>query len=184
VRQRPRGSAPAIQALAEKLPLRDDCASAATAILTLHHWTNQSQGLQELGRIARKRIAILTWDPDAPAFWLTSEYFPAMIERDRRRFPTISELSRALGRVTVQVVPIPSDCSDGFLGAYWRRPQAYLDSAARSGMSGFIGVSGIDDGLLRLRADLESGDWAHRFGHLVNCDTLDIGYRLVIAELQ
>jgi SAM-dependent methyltransferase len=184
VRQRQPGAAPAVQASAECLPLRDNCVSAATAILTTHHWTNLSQGLNELGRIARDRVVILTWDPDAPAFWLTGEYFPAMVERDRRRFPKMSSLSDTFGKVRVQVLPVPHDCIDGFLGAYWRRPLAYLDSTIRSGMSGFTGIAGVESGLTRLKGDLESGEWARRFGHLMNYDTLDIGYRLAIAELQ
>lgn len=184
IRQRLPGSAPAIQAAAERLPLRDDCVSAATAILTIHHWASLSDGLDELGRVARQRAVILTWDPDAPGFWLTEEYFPAMVERDRRRFPTTSCLSRALGKSRVEAIPIPHNCIDGFLGAYWRRPDAYLDPVIRSGMSGFTGITGIEVGLARLKQDLESGEWRRRFGHLMNCDTLDIGYRLVVAELQ
>jgi SAM-dependent methyltransferase len=184
LRQRRVGSAPAVQAVAERLPLRDNCVSAATAVLTIHHWTNLSRGLDELGRIARDRVVILTWDPDAPAFWLTEEYFPAMVDRDRQRFPRTSDLFNGLGKVKVQVVPVPHDCIDGFLGAYWRRPHAYIDSATRSGMSGFSGITGVDAGLARLQRDLESGDWARRFGHLLDCDTLDVGYRLVIADLQ
>ena len=184
IHQRPLGAPPAIQATAERLPLRDGCVSAAMAILTLHHWADLIRGLQELGRIATDRIALLTWDPDAPAFWLTNEYFPAMATRDRLRFPSTGQIARTLGRVSNQVIPIPHDCSDGFLGAYWRKPYAYLDSSICSGMSGFVGISGMDDGLKRLRDDLNSGEWERRFGYLLRQDSLDIGYRLVVAELQ
>lgn len=31
---------------------------------------------------------------------------------------------------------MPGDCADGFLGALWLRPQAYLDPASRAAMSG------------------------------------------------
>jgi SAM-dependent methyltransferase len=184
IRQRPAGSAPAIQAVAEQLPLRDQCAAAATAFLTMHHWTNLAQGLAELGRVARDRVAILTWDIDEPAFWLTEEYFPEIPARDRQTFPAISGIARVLGPVSVDPVPIPHDCIDGFLGAYWRRPHAYLDPAMRSGISGFRDLSGLDEGLSRLAADLASGDWNRKFGHLLARDSLDLGYRLVVAELQ
>jgi SAM-dependent methyltransferase len=184
VRQRPSGSAPAVQAVAERLPLKDNCVSAATAILTVHHWSDLSQGLNELGRVARDRVVILTWDPDAPAFWLTEEYFPAMVEQDRRRFPKMSELAFALGKTTVHALCIPHDCIDGFLGAYWRRPHAYLDAATRAGMSGFASMPDATARLTRLQNDLQSGEWARRFGHLMDGDTLDIGYRLVVADLQ
>ena len=183
LRQRLPHAAPAVQAVAESLPLRDPCVAAATAILTVHHWTGRNRGLQELARIARDRVAILTWDPDAPAFWLTEEYFPAIVDHDRRIFPSMTDFARALGRVSVRRIPIPHDCIDGFMGAFWRRPRAYLDAATRSGMSSFARLPGLEEGLGRLRHDLESGQWNQRHGHLANADSLDIGYCLVIAEL-
>lgn len=36
--QRPAGSAPAVQATAENLPIRTDAVDAALAVLTVHHW--------------------------------------------------------------------------------------------------------------------------------------------------
>jgi SAM-dependent methyltransferase len=183
IRQRPAGAAPAIQAIAERLPLRDQCTSAAMAILTIHHWTDVTRGLQELGRIARDCIVILTWDPAGPGFWLTDEYFPGIADNDRRHFASLSHISQVLGCVTVQQVPIYRDCVDGFLGANWHRPEAYLDEAVRSGSSAFSRLPDVDAGLSRLRTDLESGDWARRHGHLLEQDSLDIGYRLVVAKL-
>lgn len=51
--------------------------------------------------------------------------------------PALSEFERILGELSVEVIPIPHDCCDGFLGAYWRRPQAYLDWQVRSASSTF-----------------------------------------------
>jgi SAM-dependent methyltransferase len=184
IRQRRAGAAPAAQATAENLPIRDGAVSAVMAILTVHHWQDRKTGLDELGRVARDRIAILTWDPDGPAFWLTEQYFPTMVARDRARFPAVDEFARVYGSVRVEPVPIPRDCVDGFLGSYWSRPHAYLDPTVRAGMSGFTGIDGVSEGLARLQADLDSGDWARRYGTLFQRQHLDIGYRLVIASLQ
>jgi SAM-dependent methyltransferase len=184
IQQRQRGAAPAVQAAAESLPIRDHAVSAAMAILTMHHWTNPVAGLNELGRIARDRVAILTWDPAGPEFWLTQHYFPAMVVRDRSRFPSISQMASILGSVRVEAVPIPGDCIDGLLGAYWCRPHSYLDPDVRAGMSGFAGIDGEAEGLSRLEADLASGEWARRFGSLCDRSHLDIGYRLVTATMQ
>jgi hypothetical protein len=82
----------------------------------------------------------------------------------------------------VHAVPIPHDCIDGFLGAFWRRPQAYLDTSVRAGISAFADLPERDAGLLRLDQDLRSGHWKHRHAHLLERDTLDIGYRLVVAR--
>jgi hypothetical protein len=148
----------------------------------VHHWSDQTRGLRELARIARDLVVILTWDPEGPGFWLTDDYFPAIVEKDRRNFPRLAELSRVLGPLTVHAVPVPHDCIDGFLGAYWRRPQAYLDPQVRAGISAFAGLPELDAGLLRLEHDLRSGDWKRRYEGLLERDTLDMGYRLVIAR--
>ena len=166
--QRPPGAAPCAQGRAEHLPFRDGAFDAALAILTIHHWTDRTAGLAELARVSRRRVVIFTWDPAAgDGFWLTSHYLPEILAYDRPRFPGMAELTRVLpGQVSVTPVPVPHDCRDGFLGAFWRRPEAYLDPAVRSGMSTFflLPASRLRTGLARLAEDLASGRWAERFG--------------------
>jgi hypothetical protein len=125
----------------------------------------------------------MTWDPVVTSFWRLEDYFPEIAEIDGRIFPTLEELGRALGRIEVRPLLIPHNCSDGFLGAYWRRPHAYLDAGVRGAMSTFAKLPDVDAGLGRLRADLGNGAWARRHGHLLRRTELDLGYRLVIAEL-
>jgi hypothetical protein len=36
----------------------------------------------------------------------------------------------------------------------------------------------------RLAADLENGAWDERYGHLRECPELDVGLRLVVAQLD
>jgi len=64
--------------------------------------------------------------------------------------------------VRIAPVPIPHDCTDGFLHAYWRRPEAYLDARVRSGSSSFWAIGKLKEGLGRLASDLESGEWHRR----------------------
>src|SRR2546426_1579311 len=135
IRQRRVGSAPAVQASATQLPFRDAAFEAALAILTVHHWPDPAGGLGELARVARGRIVILTCDPATSGFWLVDDYFPEIVEIDRPNFPSIEEFSRAFGRVDIYTLPIRHDCVDGFLGAYWRRPHAYLGGSVRSAIS-------------------------------------------------
>ena len=182
--QRPTGAAVAVQARAEALPFPDRAFDAAMAVLTLHHWADRVCGLAECTRVARQRVVVLTWDPAADAFWLVREYFPEFGETDRKLFPPISAYADAFGpdaQVEIAAVPVPRDCVDGFLGAYWARPEAYLDPAVRAGMSSFA-RPGVEAGLARLRADLASGAWHARHGHLLGNDALDLGYRLVVAH--
>ena len=182
IRQRPAGSAPVVQASATDLPFRDDGFAAALAILTVHHWPDRARGLDELGRVARRRVVVVTWDPSSQGFWL-DEYFPQIGEIDRPNFPSLEDFRRSLGRIEAHALPIPHDCVDGFLGAYWRRPHAYLDASVRRVISTFVKLraSDVESGAERLRRDLDDGTWARRHGHLLDREEIDLGYRIVIA---
>ena len=182
VRQRAPSAAPAVRASAEHLPFRDRAFHASLAILTVHHWADWRAGLREMRRVARDRVVILTWDPEHPGFWLVQDYFPEILEIDRPVFPSRTEIEQILGPVEVRPVPVPAACTDGFLGAYWRRPAAYLDAGARGAISVFARLRGVDSGLARLRADLADGSWDRRHGSLLARTELDVGYRLVIAR--
>jgi SAM-dependent methyltransferase len=183
--QRPSASAPAVRARAEALPLDDNTADAAMALLTVHHWTDLAAGLAELKRVARRRVVILTWDHRITGeFWLLSEYMQEISPLEDARAVPIDRLVDLLGRARIETVPVPHDCTDGFGAAYWRRPEAYLDPIVRGGMSMMSqhGVAAVQPGLARLAADLESGRWHERHGDLLQRDQLDAGYRLLIAE--
>jgi SAM-dependent methyltransferase len=180
IAQRPDDSAPVVQALASALPIQTSSFDASLAVLTIHHWNDRRTGLQELKRVSGDRVVVLTWDPGFAGFWLT-DYFPEILEIDRSIFPTIAELEEILGTVVVNEVPISHDCQDGFLGAYWRRPQIYLDPEVRSCMSTFSKISGVEHGVDKLLCDLADGAWKERYGQLLVEDTMDLGYRLVVA---
>ena len=185
IQQRARGASPAVQASAEALPFKAKAFDAALAVLTLHHWSDWRSGLREMRRTAT-RLVVFMFDPAVVArrFWLTEVYFPEIAELDRGRSPSVAEVAAELGRCRVEPIAIPHDCVDGFLAAYWRRPEAYLDPAVRAGMSGFARLDGdvMARGVARLEADLASGAWESRFGGLRSLDTLDAGYRLVVTS--
>jgi SAM-dependent methyltransferase len=187
IRQRPTGTAPAVQATAEALPLRTGAVEAALAVLTVHHWTDLAAGVTEMLRVSRRRVIILTWDHDViQDFWLLRDYVPAAAETDARLAVPIDDLVSLLGRDTASVVtvPVPHDCVDGFGGAYWRRPHAYLDDTVQRGMSLFAMTPKdlVEEGLTRLRRDLSTGEWQRRHADLLDKPELDLGYRLLIAE--
>jgi SAM-dependent methyltransferase len=181
IRQRANDAAPAVRATATALPFRDAAFDASMAVLTIHHWPNLEKGLLELRRVARSRIVIVTWDPLSPGFWLT-DYFSDALEADRQIFPTLHEIGRVLGAMTVSELPIPHDCTDGFLGAYWRRPEAYLSDEVRSAISTFSKLRDIASGLARLRQDLEHGEWHRRYGSDSRIQERDLGYRIIVGS--
>ncbi len=184
IRQRAAGTAPVIQASAEALPFRDHSFDAALALLTLHHWTDWRRGFDEMRRVADRLVAFTVEPGDLGTFWLTDAYFPEIVELDRGRCPSVAELVRHVGDCRVDRIAIPHDCVDGFLGAYWRRPEAYLDPQVRAGISGFalLDQDVVMRGVARLKADLESGAWEERFGHIRRLEALDVCYRLLVTD--
>ncbi len=173
----------AVRGVAEMLPFADRSFDSTLAVLTIHHWRDVARGLDECARVSRSRVTILTWDPESPGFWLTQRYFPEILALDREIFPTMATLRRSLGEIRVETVPIPAECTDGFLGAYWRRPLAYLRTDVRSGMSSFSRVDVDREAVCKLEEDLRSGCWQREFGHLLTESEQDLGYRLVTAVL-
>ncbi|WP_193370015.1 class I SAM-dependent methyltransferase [Pelagibius marinus] len=180
IQQRPPSDAVVIQASAENLPCPDNSFDASMAILTIHHWSDQERGVREMRRVTRDKIVFLTFDPAFRGFWLT-DYFPALITLDEGQMPRMEDYGKWLGAAQVSAVPIPHDCTDGFLAGYWRRPAAYLEERARAAMSSFWAIGDVSEGLRQLEADLKSGAWEQRYGHLMSLDELDCGYRLVEA---
>lgn len=180
IRQRSAPAAAVVQGRAEALPFADRSFDASMAILTVHHWSDRAKGLREMRRVALGPVVILTYDPSFRGFWL-ADYIPGLVALDEAQMPRMDDYGRLLGPVAVSPVPIPHDCTDGFLCAYWRRPAAYLDPRVRAAMSSFWALGDVSDALARLESDLESGAWAERYGGLLDLDSFDCGYRLVVA---
>jgi SAM-dependent methyltransferase len=181
IAQRPPGSAPAVRARAEALPFPDGAFDAAMAVLSDHHWPDRAAGLREMRRVARRRAVVFQFDVAALLdFWLAREYLVTW----RPEGETAAGLERELSVTRVVPVPIPHDCRDGFLSAYWRRPHAYLDPDVRAAISVFrlLPEAEVEEAMARLRADLESGEWERRHADLLERDELDLGYRLWIAD--
>lgn len=182
IAQRPPGSAPVVQGVAEALPFPDRSFAAALAVLTTHHWTDPAAGLAELRRVADRQV-VVTWDPAVFAeFWLVREYVPEVAEWEKG-LATLDAVVAHLPGATVIPLPVASDCEDGVLGAHWRRPDTYLDAGRRQASSGIalLDPAVVDRAMNRLAADLASGEWHRRHAELLEMDEIDLGYRLVSA---
>jgi SAM-dependent methyltransferase len=182
--QRPAGAAPCVRATAEALPFADGAFGAAMAILSLHHWTDKPRGLAELRRVARGPVVMFGGcEPELNTSWWLHDYFPATRRLVFARTYPPERIAAVLGPVTLIPVPIPADCVDGFEAAYWRRPDALLDPAVWAATSALSMISEAERsaGLARLAADLASGTWLATYGHLLEQDELDLGYRVIVA---
>jgi SAM-dependent methyltransferase len=181
--QRPGGMAPAVRAVAERLPFPDGAFDAAMGVLTMHHWTDRDRGLADMRRVAG-RVVLFLCDPRRRPPWWLGHYFPATARLEAARETRVAELERVLGPLEVIPVPIPGDCTDGFNGAYWRRPRAILDPAVWRPMSALSLIPPVDRaaGMGRLRADLDSGAWERRWGYLLELAELDLGYSVAVTR--
>jgi SAM-dependent methyltransferase len=185
VSQRPAGAAPQVRAVAEALPFGDGAFGAAMGVLTVHHWSNRARGLAEMRRVSRGPVVLFLRDPHPVPRWWLHHYFPATARLEASRETPLGQMAQMLGgHLEVIPVPIPADCTDGFNAAYWRRPRAYLDPQVWRPMSALALIPEADraDGMRRLRADLDSGEWDRRWSHLRALDELDLGYRVVVAR--
>ena len=184
--QRPAGAGAAVRAVAEALPFGNRAFDAAMAVLTMHHWVDPARGLTELCRVARRTV-VLTFDVTRHSdFWLVAEYLPEVTQLDRSPLLRPEHVAEVIGATRIETVLIRHDCRDGFLGAYWRRPGAYLDPAVRAAISGIARLpeAVVTRGMSRLAADLASGRWAERQVDLLERQEIDLGYRLIVREAR
>lgn len=183
--QRPAGSAPVVDATAEDLPFADGSFDAAMATVTIHQWRDWERGLRELRRVSRGPVVVLTFDADALAAWWLADYVPELFRAEAPRYPAIDAIRLVLGGTShAMAAPIPLDCTDGFVEAYYGRPEAILDPAVRAAQSAwqFADLELVSAGLRRLEADLADGGWDTRYGHLRTQPTFTGALRLVVAE--
>ena len=184
ISQRKLSSAPVTKAQAENLPFDDASFSHCMTILSMHHWDNRKKGFAEIKRVTRDRFVAITWDPDSEPFWLTRDYFPEIYDIDKRTFPRLSEFEKSFENIEVSVLKIPANCIDGFLAAYWRKPEAYLDETVRANISTFTKIPDLNKGLDQLQNDIKSGAWKLKNGDLLKAEYLDAGYRIVSIDLS
>ena len=182
--QRPADAAPAISARAEALPLDDVSVDAAMACVTIHHWEPPEAGLAELRRVARRRVVVFTFDLEGLPAW-QHDYLAEGLKIERPRWPSMDAIAGALGgQVTIERIPTPSDCIDGFSEAFWNRPEALLDPAVRASQSTWTLLApGVERHIVdRLATDLASGAWDAEHGHLRTMTHFEGALRLVVAE--
>lgn len=182
--RRARGKRPALIGTAGNIPFDDQSFDAAMAMVTLHHWPDRHQGLRELRRVSRGPVLVLTFDPDAlDRFW-NARYFPELVAVEQARYPSIASICASLGgNTTVQAIPVPLDCTDGFQEAFYGRPEAFLDPAVRKAQSawGFL-PEGLEAVLVqRLAGALASGDWDRQYGHFRQQPDFTCALRLITA---
>jgi SAM-dependent methyltransferase len=183
IRHRAGHRAPVVRGVAEALPFADDSFDVAMAVLTMHHWSDPAAGILEMARVAARQVVFFFEPLHTHRFWAL-EYFPGARSLPTEQDPPGELLLRAHLHVTeVRQVLVPHDCTDGFGVAFWARPEEYLNPEVQAGMSwlAMLPQEERQQGAARLRADLSSGEWDRRHGHLRHQTAFDGGYRIAIA---
>ena len=152
-----------------------------------HHCADLKKGLNELKRVTQNQIIILTFDPDAlHGFW-NAEYFPELIEIEKKRYPKISKIVKLLGgNVKVKSIPIPFDCKDGFQEAFFGRPEMFLKKEVRDSQSAwsFLSKDLEKNYVKKLSDDLKSGEWDKKFGKYRTKKSFTCALRLIVLRLN
>jgi SAM-dependent methyltransferase len=180
--RRPPAAGRCLAGVAEALPFPDSSFDAVMSVCSDWFWPDRRKGFAEMRRVARRRVLVFTLDRSvAERFWLSQEYLPDAHDLWGPFEATLADM----GRCEILEVPVPADCRDGFFHAYWRRPDAYLDQGVRESMAVFSRLDPIQaqTGLERLAGDLATGRWHARHGDLLEREALDLGYRLLVADL-
>ena len=169
---------------AESIPLADNSVDGVVSTLAIHHFPSMIDAAREMKRICPNGpIVLFTNDPRlGEEFWF-KDYFPEIYQWLFSAYPPVEELADLVANVgkwskSVHRFPLPHDFSDFNMRSGWNRPELYLDPDVRRCMSGFAlaSKSEVDDGVERLRGDLESGRWNEKFGALRERDSYDLGF--------
>ena len=177
-------AAPVVRATAEALPFAPESFDAAMAVLTIHHWGDWRAGVAEMQRVTTSRVVFLTWDTEPGAsFWLL-EYFPGILELDRRRFPPSTHCSRrpadGRGRCPCRTIAATASSARGGASPLRTSTPACAPRCPASCCSPTTRSSAAWRASMRTSA---AGAWERRFGALRAREALDLGYRVVAAEV-
>lgn len=177
-------SNPTIRGFAESLPFLSNAFDVALALFTIHHWSSAETGLAELARVSLRQVMLIYDTKVTMEFWLL-DYFPEVRTAPWEvNAPTPEWLGQHLQIAEIRQLMVPVDCTDGFSGAYWGRPEHYLRPEVQAGMSMLARLDAdvLRSGTRRLADELDSGLWDAKYGHLRTQKSLDLGYRLVLCE--
>ena len=138
-------------------------------------------------RVASRRVVLVTMDVEVLGeLWVVRDYLPETLTAHAAGFPPIARLTELLPGASTTVIPVPRECIDDCVAAFWGRLEAYLDPCVRAAISPWhqLPPAAVTRTLDRLRRDLSDGWRDRRYGHLRQQAELGVGLRLVSAEMR
>ena len=187
IAQRPAGAAPAIEAVVEELPLADDSVDAVMGVFTMQHWSDVDRGLAEVARVARDRVGVRHPRHGRGRVDVARRRVPAGADRDR---PARLPLARAARRRPARPRGRADPGAERLRRRVLRRALEPAGGPPRpAGAAGLVdlapaagrGRSSARCASSRPTSRAASGTAAT--ATCASCDELDVGLRLVRAEL-
>lgn len=140
----------------------------AICTLAIHHFASLLEPFHEVARVLKSesRFVIFTSTPEQMyGYWL-NHYFPQMMKQSCDQMPGHDAVASALSAAGFSVVAqepffVTPELKDFFLYSGKQKPEMYLSEQVRNGISSFHNFcdkSELDDGMTRLRQDIESGN--------------------------
>ena len=151
---------------AEALPFPDGTFSGAICTLAIHHFPDLLPAFRETFRVlARGRIVLFTATPEQMRGYWLNEYFPTAMAKSIAQMPSLNTVMRNLrsaGFSAIRAEPyvVRHDLQDLFLYSGKHRPEIYLDSGVRAGISTITALADareVEQGCKRLASDIRSG---------------------------
>ena len=172
-----------LEGVSESIPLKDNSVNGIIAILCVHHFTSVGKASGEFRRICPGGpVVVLTYDPrQGKDFWFNG-YFPGIYKNEHEKFPPVTEVAALLAgnewKIELNDFPLPHDLLDKNMHSGWNQPETYFDEQMRLNTSGFAQASKeeVEQGLARLKNDLNTGIWDARYGHLRKQAELHTGF--------
>jgi len=149
------------------LDYRSNFFDAAICTLAIHHFPDMNLAFQEIARVLKpnSKFVIFTATPEQMKCYWLNHYFPEMMASACAEMPEFDAIEVALCQAGFSIEStepffIRPDLQDFFLYSGKQKPQMYLSSAVRNGISSFHKYCSnceLNPGLERLRKDIESG---------------------------
>jgi len=150
-----------------QLGYEDNFFDAAICTLAIHHFPDLDIAFREIARVLKPdgKLVIFTATPaQMKGYWL-NRYFPQMMAGSCEEMPAFDAIRETLSRVnfsieSIQPFFIGPDLQDFFLYSGKQRPEMYLSSRVRNGISSFhkfCSDTELTRGLDQLRKDIDSG---------------------------
>lgn len=179
-----------IQSDVMKMPFSDNQFEGATCTLAIHHFSNLEQSFNEVSRILknRSRFVIFTSLPEQMEKYWLNLYFPEIMKRSIEQMPNLNIIKKSLEKAGFKIIGTETfmtepNLQDFFLYSGKYRPEIYLDSNIRKGISSFATANEfeINQGLIELSKDLMNNEFEYKTKDFIS----EYGdYLFVVSEKQ